>query len=40
MEENWSAPTFVEPFQAVKFQQGNDAQFAARVSGNPEPEIR
>ncbi len=40
MEENWSAPSFVEPFQAVKFQQGNDAQFTARVSGNPEPEIR
>ena len=38
--ENWSAPVFVDPFQAVKFQQGNDAQFCARISGYPEPEVR
>ena len=38
--ESWAAPAFAEPFQAVKFQQGNDAQFCARISGYPEPEVR
>jgi len=36
----WSAPSFSEPFQAVKLQQGNDAQFVATIQGNPQPEVR
>ena len=37
---SWSAPTFAENFEPVKFQQGYDAHFVATVAGNPKPEVR
>jgi hypothetical protein len=39
-ESVWSAPSFAANFQPVQLQQGNDAQFAATVAGNPQPEVR
>jgi len=34
-----SRPVFVKNFEATRFQQGNDAQFRAVVTGNPLPEV-
>ncbi|TRY70788.1 hypothetical protein TCAL_02809 [Tigriopus californicus] len=37
--ESWSAPIFKQPFQGTRFQQGDDAQFSAVISAEPDPEV-
>lgn len=34
-----SIPTFTQPFQGARLQQGNTAQFQAVTSGTPQPEV-
>ena len=38
-EVKWSVPRFEQPFQAIRLQQGNDAQFMAKICGNPRPTV-
>ena len=35
----WQVPQFAQPFQAHRFQQGQDAVFEARVIASPEADV-